>query len=77
MNIVVAALYHFATLDDYQDMRQPIQDFCDAHELKGSLLLAREGINGLPLIYISELTRLRRTSYADFCLKKKKKLRQQ
>ena len=46
MNIVVAALYHFATLDDYQGMRQPIQDFCDAHGLKGSLLLAREGING-------------------------------
>jgi len=46
MNIVVAALYHFATLDDYQDIRQPIQDFCDKHKLKGSLLLAHEGING-------------------------------
>jgi UPF0176 protein len=46
MNIVVAALYHFATLDDYKDIRQPIQDFCDGHDLKGSLLLAREGING-------------------------------
>jgi len=46
MNIVVAALYHFATLEDYQDIRQPIQDFCDKHKLKGSLLLAHEGING-------------------------------
>ena len=46
MNIVVAALYHFATLEDYKSMREPLQDFCDAHGIKGSLLLAREGING-------------------------------
>jgi len=46
MTIVVAALYHFASLEDYQDMRQPMQNFCDEHGIKGSLLLAREGING-------------------------------
>ncbi|MDX8396878.1 MAG: rhodanese-related sulfurtransferase [Mariprofundaceae bacterium] len=43
---VVAALYHFAVLADYQDMRQPLQDFCDEYAIKGSLLLASEGING-------------------------------
>jgi len=46
LNIVVAALYHFATLGDYQRMRSPLQDFCDAHGIKGTLLLAHEGING-------------------------------
>ncbi len=46
MNIVVAALYHFTTLDDYQQMREPLQQFCDKHGIKGSLLLAQEGING-------------------------------
>jgi len=46
MPIVVAALYHFATLEDYQAMRQVLQDFCDQHQIKGSLLLAHEGING-------------------------------
>ncbi|MDX8383974.1 MAG: hypothetical protein R8M45_07825, partial [Ghiorsea sp.] len=46
MNIVVTALYHFANLDNYQAMRQPLQDFCEQHNIKGSLLLAEEGING-------------------------------
>jgi len=46
VTIVVAALYHFASLDDYQAMRAPMQDFCDAHGIKGTLLLAHEGING-------------------------------
>ncbi|MDQ6988326.1 MAG: rhodanese-related sulfurtransferase [Mariprofundaceae bacterium] len=46
MKIVVTALYHFASLDNYQSMRQPLQDFCVQHNIKGSLLLAAEGING-------------------------------
>ncbi|MDQ6954580.1 MAG: rhodanese-related sulfurtransferase [Mariprofundaceae bacterium] len=46
MSIVVAALYHFTTLNDYRDLRQPIQDFCVARGIQGTLLLAREGING-------------------------------
>jgi len=46
MKIIVAALYHFSTLDDYQTMREPLQLFCVEHGIKGSLLLAQEGING-------------------------------
>ncbi|MBL4775456.1 MAG: rhodanese-related sulfurtransferase [Mariprofundus sp.] len=46
MNIVVAAFYHFASLYDYQAMRAPMQRFCDQHSIKGTLLLAHEGING-------------------------------
>ncbi|WP_038248808.1 oxygen-dependent tRNA uridine(34) hydroxylase TrhO [Ghiorsea bivora] len=46
MKTVVAALYHFATLEDFRDMREPLQVFCDGHGIKGSLLLANEGING-------------------------------
>jgi len=45
-NIIVAALYHFATLEDFREMRAPLQAACDAAGIKGSLLLAREGING-------------------------------
>ena len=45
-NIVVAALYKFAKLPDYRDMRGGLLDFCVAHGLKGTLLLAAEGING-------------------------------
>ncbi len=46
MNIVVIALYHFTTLDDYKILRESLQQYCDKHGIKGSLLLAHEGING-------------------------------
>ena len=44
--IVVAALYRFVSLPDYQALRQPLLDVCIAHNIKGTLLLAHEGING-------------------------------
>jgi len=44
--IEIAALYHFARLPDFADLRAPLQALCDGHGLKGILLLASEGING-------------------------------
>jgi UPF0176 protein len=44
--IVVAALYKFATLTDYHALHANVLDCCVANKLKGTLLLAREGING-------------------------------
>ena len=44
--VVVSALYHFVKLDDYQSLRQPLYDFMIKHEIRGTLLLADEGING-------------------------------
>jgi len=44
--IVVCALYKFVTLDDYQTMKQPLLDFMLKNEVRGTLLLAKEGING-------------------------------
>jgi len=43
---LVAALYRFAPLDDFADLREPLADLCRAHGIKGTLLLAAEGING-------------------------------
>ncbi|HSC76141.1 MAG TPA: rhodanese-related sulfurtransferase [Pseudomonadales bacterium] len=43
---VVCALYRFVTLDDYQSLQKPLQDFLHSHNIKGTLLLAHEGING-------------------------------
>ena len=43
---LVAALYHFAPLPAFADLQKPIQDMCDKHNVKGTLLLAHEGING-------------------------------
>lgn len=44
--IVVAALYKFVTLDDYVALREPLLATLLLHDIKGTLLLAREGING-------------------------------
>jgi len=45
MNIVVAAIYKFVRLADYQALRLPLLELCDVHYLKGTILLAEEGIN--------------------------------
>ncbi len=44
--ITVAALYRFARFDDPAALRTPLLAACEAHAIKGTLLLAREGING-------------------------------
>ena len=44
--IVVAAFYKFVTLDDYLQLRAPLLDVCNRAGVKGTLLLAQEGING-------------------------------
>jgi len=46
MTFTVAALYRFAPFDDPATLRQPLLDLCAANGVKGTLLLAREGING-------------------------------
>ena len=42
----VAAFYQFAALPDFRELREPLRAFCDGLALKGSILLAAEGING-------------------------------
>jgi UPF0176 protein len=43
---LTAALYQFVDLPDYVEWQLPLKAFCDQRNVKGSLLLAREGING-------------------------------
>lgn len=45
-SIVVAALYRFTQLSDYEAIREPLLSFCQSQAIKGTLLLASEGING-------------------------------
>ena len=44
--IVVCAMYKFVTLENFPDLRQPLLDVMEANEVRGTLLLAQEGING-------------------------------
>jgi UPF0176 protein len=42
----VAAFYQFAALPDFRELREPLRAICAELKLKGSVLLAHEGING-------------------------------
>lgn len=44
--IVVSAFYQFAALDDFEQLQEPLLNVCERHEVRGSILLASEGING-------------------------------
>ena len=44
--IVVAAMYKFVHLPDFKSLRTGLMDVCQKAALKGTLLLAEEGING-------------------------------
>ena len=44
--IVVAALYKFVSLPNYRELRDPLLEFCLEQGVRGTLLLASEGING-------------------------------
>jgi UPF0176 protein len=43
---VVAALYKFAALPDYEQLQGPLFNLCQENNIQGTLLLAEEGING-------------------------------
>jgi UPF0176 protein len=76
---LTAALYKFVSLPDYKALQAPILAACQRHHIKGTLLLAEEGINGtiagLPedikavLAYLRQDPRLadleHKESYAD------------
>jgi UPF0176 protein len=44
--VLVAALYRFTAFDDPEALRAPLLAACETAGIKGTLLLAREGING-------------------------------
>ena len=43
---IVAALYHFTRFDAPDALRPALRQICEAHGTKGTLLIAREGVNG-------------------------------
>ncbi len=45
-DIVVAALYRFVRIDAPDALREPLLNLMSDHDIKGTLLLAAEGING-------------------------------
>jgi UPF0176 protein len=45
MSYVVVTFYKFVALPDYADLRSPLFDLCQAQGIRGTILLAEEGIN--------------------------------
>ena len=45
-DFLVAALYHFARFPRFESVREPLFTLCQENSVKGTLLLAAEGING-------------------------------
>lgn len=43
--IVVSTFYKFVALPDYQDLKLPLLDLCKSNGVRGTILLAQEGIN--------------------------------
>jgi UPF0176 protein len=43
---LVCALYKFVTLENYKEMREPLREFMESKQIKGTILLAKEGLNG-------------------------------
>lgn len=46
MSVVVAALYRFVRLPDFRQWREPLLERMERLDIRGTLLLAEEGING-------------------------------
>ena len=46
MSYAVAALYSFVSLPDAAALQPPLRALCEAHAVKGTVLLAPEGLNG-------------------------------
>jgi len=44
--VVVCAMYKFVRLENFQELREPLQTVMENNGVKGTLLLAEEGING-------------------------------
>ncbi|MEO1636805.1 MAG: rhodanese-related sulfurtransferase [Cyanobacteria bacterium J06631_9] len=46
MPLTVATFYKFVNLPDFKALQQPLKNICTAQQVKGTILLAEEGING-------------------------------
>ncbi|MCU7611370.1 oxygen-dependent tRNA uridine(34) hydroxylase TrhO [Anaplasma capra] len=58
MGYVVAAFYRFVHLHNYYDMRPVLLEFCLEHSIKGTVILAEQGINATVAGSLSSIEKL-------------------
>ncbi len=44
--ITIASFYKFIAISNCPELQMQLQSYCEAHEIKGTILIATEGING-------------------------------
>ena len=44
--LTICALYKFTRLDDFEEIQGPLKIFLESLNIRGTLLLAKEGVNG-------------------------------
>ena len=52
MQQTVATFYRFAELNDCKQWKERLRESCNTHSVLGTIILAREGINGKALISV-------------------------
>jgi UPF0176 protein len=72
-HFLVCALYKFVELKDFEDKRESLKEFMEARQIKGTILLAQEGLNGTVsgtqhaidelLVYLNEDARITPISF--------------
>ena len=75
--ITICALYKFTRLDDFEKIQKPLKKFMELLDVRGTLLLAREGINGTiagEKINIEKVLAYLQSLLSDLKLSSKKKL---
>jgi len=55
---VVSALYKFVELKQFEQLRAPLLAFMKQHQIRGTLLLAKEGINGTVAGFVDSIDAL-------------------
>jgi UPF0176 protein len=65
--VIVAAFYQFISLPNYQDLQPFLKDFCQQRAIKGTILLALEGINGTVAGSRESITQLHGWLSSQFC----------
>jgi UPF0176 protein len=45
-NFLTVGFYKFVALPDFAELKAPLFEVCERHQIKGTILLAEEGING-------------------------------
>lgn len=65
MSVVIATFYKFVTLEDCPELQRSLHQVCAQHQLQGTILLAREGINATVAGSEAAITQLIETLTAD------------